>query len=233
METLITKRALHTTENLAQTAAALARLLDQVMNDIQAVDIEFQEQVQEAVRQTEAYVEQQDAERVKLAVKDAELNTRTRLTAELEARFNGERAAAVEAVRDELTAERDQLRQELDRLQNEHERALAETDEAASIALERQIATAIDRVRAELTNECDRLRQELEQARHAVASAPVEQRSLEIGAVDEEVTRVEGLIQNILRVVEDPDTELSTIIRKNVERTELEAYIRGLRFRTP
>jgi hypothetical protein len=41
------------------------------------------------------------------------------------------------------------------------------------------------------------------------------------------------LIQEISKVVEDPETELSVVIRKNVERAELESYLRGLRFKAP
>jgi hypothetical protein len=303
METLITKQALRATDRLTQTTAALARLLDQTITDIQAVDSEFQEQVLEAVQQTEAYIEQRDAERLKLAVKEAEQNTRALVTGELEARLNGERAAAVEAARNELTIERDQIRQEVERMRqtafewdaerakltadceranrlleqskNEHDRALAETDEAAAIALEMQIASAVSRVRAgstaqwdadraaivaernraqqrladaesdyegrldaaidkersERVQECGLLRRELEQALRAAAPAPVvEQPSSDTGAVDAEVARVEGLILATSQIVEDPDTELSAVIRKSAERTEHEAYLRGLRF---
>src|SRR4030095_15773627 len=56
-----------------------------------------------------------------------------------------------ESERAELIAERDQLM-----------RLLSETEEAAAIALERQIATAVDRARAELTAENNKLRKELE-----------------------------------------------------------------------
>jgi hypothetical protein len=30
--------------------------------------------------------------------------------------------------------------------------------------------------------------------------------------------------------MEDPDIELSTVVRKNVERAELESYLKGIRF---
>jgi hypothetical protein len=141
MERLITKQALRATERLTQTMAALARLLDQTTNDIQAVDSEFQEQVLKAVQQTEAYLEQQGAERLKLGVKEAEQNTRALVAGELEARFNGQMAAAVEAVRNELKAERDQFRQELERLrqtasewESERARLAADCEQAKRFA---------------------------------------------------------------------------------------------------
>jgi hypothetical protein len=122
--------------------------------------------------------------------------------------LNGKMASSVEAVRKELTTERDQLRLELEELKrtaaewsseramlvaecerathlleqsrNEHDRAIADTDEAAAIALERQIATAIDRVRAELTT-----RWEAERT-HLVAERNRAQQRLADAAADHE-----------------------------------------------
>jgi hypothetical protein len=48
--------------------------------------------------------------------------------------------------------------------------------------------------------------------------------------IQAEITRVENAILSISEVVENPETELSVIIQKNVERAELESYLRGLRF---
>jgi hypothetical protein len=45
-----------------------------------------------------------------------------------------------------------------------------------------------------------------------------------------EVERVEGLIKQISALMEDSSTDLSTVIRKNVEKSELESYLRGIRF---
>ena len=49
-------------------------------------------------------------------------------------------------------------------------------------------------------------------------------------ALTAEMERVQRLIQEISALIEDPATELSTVIRKNVERAELEAYLKGIRF---
>jgi hypothetical protein len=49
-------------------------------------------------------------------------------------------------------------------------------------------------------------------------------------AVTKEIERVEGLVQQISDLIENPVTELSTVIRKNVERAELESYLKGIRF---
>ena len=49
-------------------------------------------------------------------------------------------------------------------------------------------------------------------------------------ALASEMERVEGLIKEISALIDNPSTELSTVIRKNVERAELESYLKGIRF---
>jgi hypothetical protein len=49
-------------------------------------------------------------------------------------------------------------------------------------------------------------------------------------AIKAEVSRVEKQISEIIAVIDNPDTELATIIRKNVEKSELDAYLRGILF---
>src|SRR5262245_6709379 len=112
METL-TKPPLKTTEHLQQKLSALARLLDQTMNDVQVLDSEFQERVVQAAIQTDASFEQQAAERLRVAVEEAEHNTRTLVTEELQMRFKKQMTEA-EANREEVIAERDLLTEELE-----------------------------------------------------------------------------------------------------------------------
>ena len=67
----------------------------------------------------------------------------------------------------------------------------------------------------------------------AAASKPASEQagSAQGEPIHAEVSRVEALIQSISKIVDDPETELSVVIRKNVERAELESYLKGLRFR--
>ena len=164
METF-TKQGLRATDRLSQTVAALARLLDQTMNEIQVLDSEFQEQLEEA-----------------------DQNTRLVVTSELEDRLN-QQLSNFETTRNELITERDQLNQQLEQLRDaaaeweqertrlvaeceranhmldegkkDYDRALAETDEAAALALERQVANAVERVRDDLTAKWDAERAKL------------------------------------------------------------------------
>jgi hypothetical protein len=48
--------------------------------------------------------------------------------------------------------------------------------------------------------------------------------------IDAEVARIQEMIAGIARLIDDPETELSTVIRKNVERAELDAYLKGILF---
>jgi len=330
MET-VTKPALRATDRLRQTLAALARLLDQTMNDIQALESEFQQRIHQTAQETQASLEQQAAERLKLAVEEAEQNTRALLTEELQARFDLQ-IGPIDADRKELAAETERLRQEVEHLKqaaaeweaertqllgesqravqlmeqsrDEHSRALAETDEAAAIALDRQIATAVNRARSELSARFDteraqllaernraqqrlaeaageheqkladavrsvrsdlkdgseQLLRELEQAKEMCAELEAERNRLRdeneaahkllaeaaatatvpskssgkssatVEVLQAEVARIETWIKEISQIIEDRDTELSIVIRKNAERAELESYLRGLRF---
>src|SRR5262249_2282712 len=54
--------------------------------------------------------------------------------------------------------------------------------------------------------------------------------SINRDTVTGEIERVEHLIKEISSLIEDPATELSTVIRKNVQRAELESYLKGIQF---
>ena len=248
LQTLMTKSLLRPTDRLSQTAATLARLLDQLMNDIQALDSEVREEILTAVQQSEAALAQQAAERLKVAVEQAKEKSAP-------ADWESERAR--------LVADCESANQLLEQARKEHDRALAETDEAAAIALELQVTNGVNRVRAELMarmdaeraallaernraqqrladltsdheREIEGLRRELEEARHAAVQAPVppstQMSSVETQVLRQEIARVEDLIRSLSQIVENPATELSVIIRKSAERAELQSYLRGLRF---
>ena len=292
------------------------------MNDVQKMDSEFQERIQQAVHEAEASLKQQASDRLKSASEEVERNTRALVTEQLQARFDKQFAAAAENARNELANERALHKQTQERLKlataewdkertqllgeskranqlleqsrDEHSREMAESDEAAAIALERQVATAVDRVRSDLTekwkservqlvaernraqqrlaevasehenqlseavakvrsqinDDRERIKKELEKAIQTSAQLELDRNRLRDEseqlrlqaeasakqsktvpeALHVEAARVEGLIQEISQLMEDPDTELSIVIRKNAERAELESYLRGLRF---
>jgi chromosome segregation ATPase len=72
---------------------------------------------------------------------------------------------------------------------------------------------------------------EAERARLSAAqSAGNDSDGLDTEAIQAEVSRVEGLISQIIAIIDDPDTDLSTVIRKNVEKAEFDAYLKGILF---
>ena len=54
--------------------------------------------------------------------------------------------------------------------------------------------------------------------------------TLDSATIEEEVKLVEELTAEIEKLIDNPDTELATVIRKNVERAGLESYLKGILF---
>ena len=126
---------------------------------------------------------------------DSELQEHNQVSKELE---QLRQAAA------EWGVERAKLLALVDHGRTENGRAMAETDEAAAIALDRQVTSAVERIRADMRAQLDVERAKL---------APEHLRAAE-EAVQAEAARVEALIQEINSVIDNPDTELSVVIRK-------------------
>jgi uncharacterized protein YeeX (DUF496 family) len=146
--------------------------------------------------------------------------------------------------RDELRSERRRLNSEIDRrdqqiqqmsssaggvsaefveqLRKQYEQRLQDAiSQKTQLAQELQSASALlETERARLTAEISRA--ESKGGKSAGAVDP--------GAIATEVARVEGKIQQIVALIDNPETELSTVIRKNVERAELDAYLKGILF---
>jgi hypothetical protein len=147
----------------------------------------------------------------------------------------------------ELKAERDKLQRELQEGQNAWE--------AERRRFEQQLARMSDT--RGLSNEVvDQLRKQYEDKLHEAISHKTQlaqelqnasslleaQRSrltaaqsgsgssLNTQAISAEVARVEGLITAITAITDNPETDFSTVIRKNVEKAELDSYLKGIRF---
>jgi chromosome segregation ATPase len=52
--------------------------------------------------------------------------------------------------------------------------------------------------------------------------------SMETQALESEIARVESQLTEIIAIIDNPSTELSAVIRKNVEKAELESYLKGI-----
>ena len=195
------------TDRVLQALSTLAALLDRSIREVQTLDSDFQDRILQAVHDTEASLQSQSAQHLEQALSETR--------AQLEERFK----QTIADMSAEWEAERTRLNGELNRLtqasaQWEAERARL-NGELASLA-QVQAATLAEAERALA-------------AKAAAAAAPVSSvNSTE--AIKAEVDRIEGLIQQIVSLMDDATTNLSVVIRKNVEKAELESYLRGIRF---
>src|SRR6516162_1560958 len=141
----MSKTAVRRTDRVNQTAATFARLLDQMMNDIQVLDSEIQEQELERDR---AVAEADEAAAIALEVQvSTALN---RMRTELTEQWDAERAV--------LVAERNRAQQRL-----------ADTGSDQ----EQQLAEAINKVRSQLMEEIESLRRQLEDEKQTAAQAKI------------------------------------------------------------
>jgi uncharacterized protein YecT (DUF1311 family) len=345
MDTITKPSHQKTTDTLRQALATLAALMDRTINEVNVLDVEIQDGIQNAVRETQESLEKQSYDRQQLAIEEAVQKTRALVSEEffeemqkitdecaratalvekskeehLKEMADTEEAAAValerqvaravERVKTELTGEIESLKSELeranqllteskaefrraatekesvlkdaaDKLRGELElsitsgertkRLLAEAEltnsrllldaqqaaESVAAAHKNELADAVERVRTELTDDRDRLNRQLDELLHSAAEWDSERDSLKeearaaLAAKDKatadakvsgnsviaseslqtEVHRVEESIRTISAIIDAPETELSLVIRKNVERAELEAYLKGIKF---
>ena len=178
--------------------------------EVKGLDSDFQNRLLQAVHDTESSLQSQAAQHLDSAL--------AVMRAKLEEQFK----TKLEEISAGWEAERTRLNNEVTRLT--------------------QAGAQWEKERARLTTEVERLARvqaaTQAEAEKALAAAKAATQSVSKSATPladtEELTaemeRVQGLIKEISDLIEDPATELSTVIRKNVERAELESYLKGIRF---
>jgi hypothetical protein len=223
METMAKPAQLHrSTDRLIEALSTLAALLDRTIHEVKALDSEFQSRLQQAVHETEVALQRHANEHLQQVLQEADQKVRSQVSEQMMAQFQTEMALTVEKLRTELEGERDRLNWELDRANQasvkwdeERSRLLAQCDQARQTAADAKSAQE---------------RAEAQAAELAAAQAAVPADTGIPEAIEAEISRIETLIRNISRLIDDPTTELATVIRKNVERAELDSYLRGIRF---
>jgi len=127
-------------------------------------------------------------------------------------------------------AERSQLKKEIERLEGQIQRA-SESQDRVSKEIVDQLRKQYEQRLQEAIQEKNQLTGKLLEAERTPRSGGQTKNSgLDNTAIAAEVSRVESLIKEVIALMDDPDTELSTIIRKNVEKAELDAYLKGIMF---
>lgn len=126
--------------------------------------------------------------------------------------------------------ERRQLEQQLQRMNETRDRVSNEVVDQLRKQYEQKLQEAIHQ-KTQLATELQRASALLETERTRLVTAQAGGRSgLDTSALTAEVSRVETILSEVIAVIDNPDTELATVIRKNVEKAELDAYLKGILF---
>jgi chromosome segregation ATPase len=205
-----TPQGARATDRVVEALVTLAALLDRAINAVKTLDSDFQNRLLHAVHETEASLQSQAAQHLDTALAE----TRGKFEEQLKNELAGI-SAEWESERTRLNNEVNRLTQAAAHWEAERARLSGEMERLARLqaATQAEVEKAIAAAKAA--------------ANSAVKPASPTQNN---EALTQEIERVDGLIKEISALIEDPATELSTVIRKNVERSELESYLKGIRF---
>jgi hypothetical protein len=213
MET-VTKapQAARPADKVLEALATLAGLLDRTINEVKNLDKDFQTRLMQAVHDTESSLQAQTAEHVERA--------RQEVQDQLNTKFQGEMQSALDGLKSEFELERERFNKEI----------LHAVEAASQLEAERSgLIAEVQRVKDDSAAEIEKAREEA-RAAAAKAPGPAAVAAAPPASLQEEMARFEARLQEILKIIDDPATELSTVIRKNVEKSEVEAYLKGMRF---
>src|SRR5436190_6102446 len=196
------------TDRVLEALSTLAALLDRTISEVRSLDTDFDKRVRQAVHETEDSLQSKAAQHLENTLTE----TRSKLEehfasriAELSTQWNGER--------NRLNTELGKMAQTTAQWESERTRLNGELERLARV----QAATQAEAEKAIL-------------AVKAATTSAKNAKSANSEALSAEIETVEARIKEISALIEDPASELSTVIRKNVERAELESYVKGIRF---
>ena len=234
---------------IAAAENAVELRLKEVLGEAQRfkADLEasFQTRLQESVLQTEEKLKQRFTDEQEQKIKQTEEHVREATTRELLTRFEVD-FQKFESAAEKWDLERQQLHHEITRLA-ELEMELSEVrQEKARLEEELRAAQVLETMSPEfeakleqVRGEKARLEEELgeanarlnaqDQRSETTQAARVDTRDVS-DAVKAEIERIESRGREISVKIADPSTDLPTQIRFNRERTELEAYLKGLHY---
>lgn len=202
----------------------MAALLDRTINEVKTLDADFQSRIMDAVHKTEESLQVQTAEYVEI--------TREEVHQDLSRRFQAELQTALDTLRSDFQTERERLNAEFN---GERERLNKELRFAADASSELQVERSkliaeVQRLKASAASELERVRAEAEASIASATSAYAVSSGAARKLPQEEIVQIEQKLAEVIHVIDNPATELSVVIRKNVEKLELEAYLKGLRY---
>jgi hypothetical protein len=203
-----TQQDARATDRVLEALSTLAALLDRTINEVKGLDSTFQERVLQAVQEKEASLKREAAQKLEEALAEE----RTKFEAQLKTKL-ADIKSDWETERSRLSGEVNRVTQTATQWELERTRLTGEIEKLARV----QAATQAEAEKAIA-------------AMRAAAASKSGTASINSEALAKEVERVEVLVKQISDLIENPATELSTVIRKNVERAELESYLKGIRF---
>ncbi|HYR86662.1 MAG TPA: hypothetical protein VE422_21425 [Terriglobia bacterium] len=146
-----------------------------------------------------------------------------------------------QAARNDWDADRRRFQSEIERLGQQLQR-MSQKNEGVSTEVVDQLRKQYENKLQEAIEQKTQLAQELQSAsslleterarlaKQIKSQQAEDQAGQDKAAIDAEVARVEEMIQQIVALIDDAATDLSTVIRKNVEKAELDAYLKGILF---
>jgi chromosome segregation ATPase len=141
-----------------------------------------------------------------------------------------ERRAALDGKLETAAEQWEKDRSGLQALLDASKQNIEAADEVKEAELREKLSLEYDWKIQELTFQKDQLEQEMSSAGPAVTPSL---NGTEKGTdISEEIATMDSKILELTAFIENPSSALSSVIRKNVERAELEAYRRGLSFWT-
>jgi len=216
--TKTTKQSGRSLDRVLEALATLAALLDRSMNEVKALDADYQIRLVETVQKTEETLQAQAVQLVEKA--------RTEVREELTKKFETELKQAMDSLRSEFQKERERMGFETEAEREKFNKEISQASNSLSElqAEKSRLSAEVKAVKESSVAEIKRVKSEAEAAVATAVSA------IPQSSNGEEIAKVEAKLAAVVQLVEDPATELSVVIRKNVEKLELEAYLKGLRY---
>src|SRR5215468_6767939 len=228
----------HLKDNLAQWNAERSRLIAQVQNLEEAArhwDAERRQlnahagQLQQAFMQAEAKIQSYEVAARKQNPSEAHVEELKREKDTMQ-RQSMQARMAWDEERRKLSSQIEQLEQQLQRVSDSRDPVSNEVVDQLRLQYEKKLQEAIQQ-KTRLSDELQHASKLLETERARLSAAHKGTgTSVDNDAIAVEVARVEGQLNEIVAVIDNPNTELSTVIRKNVEKAELDAYLKGILF---
>ena len=228
----------HLKDNLAQWNAERSRLIAQVQKLEEAArhwDAERRQlnthagQLQQAFMQAEAKIQSYEVAARKQNPLEAQVEELKREKDTVQ-RQSMQARMVWDEERHKLSTQIEQLEQQLLRVSDSRDPVSNEVVDQLRLQYEKKLQEAIQQ-KTQLAEELQRASKLLETERARLSAAPKGTgTTLDNDAIAAEVARVESQLNEIVAIIDNPNTELSTVIRKNVEKAELDAYLKGILF---